>query len=100
MEKLLKKPKEKLAEDIVIFDHNATSLTDLVQVAKRNDNSVIFRLLSITPSYLIENHRTVICKDEVISLIKGLCDLLNYYPIKPKLKLRKKPIKKKVKKIK
>ncbi len=87
--------RDKSTDLMVVVDHTATSITDSVQVAKRKDNSILLRLLSVTPDYLVENHRTVICKDEIIILIDGLCNMLKYYPIKPLPK--KKLVKRKIK---
>lgn len=90
------KTSAKSDENVVVIDQSHTSITDTVQIAKRKDNSVLLRLLSVTPDYLVENHRTVICKDEIITLIDGLCDILKYYPKKPKTpKTPRRPIKKK-----
>lgn len=87
------KIKSKYGERTLSISETPTSLTDIVQVAKRKDGSVLLRLLSVTPDLMYENHRTVICKNEIISLIDGLCSILKYYPKKP---LPKKKPKKKI----
>ncbi len=74
-----------------------TSYSDYIQVASnKKDGNLILQLISILPDVLIENHRTVLDSGFIKHFIDILCEIIDYYPQKPKPKKKKrKPAKKK-----
>ncbi len=78
----LKKNTKKSKELIFYPKNEPTSMTDSVNIAKRNNGSLFLQFVSISPDAVIENHRTFIENENVNDFIDSLCKICDYYPRK------------------
>jgi len=88
--KIEKKGDAEKAKETYLVSGNPTSSTDIVNVAIRQDGSIMLSLLSVLPDQVkIENHRTVLSADTAKSLIDVLCQTTGYYPRTPRKKAKR-----------
>ena len=74
---------DRKSKDLVFYPKNEpTSMTDRVNIAKRNNGSLFLQFVSISPDAVIENHRTFIENENVNDFIDSLCKICDHFPKK------------------
>ena len=70
-------------------DNLPTLHIDGVALNHRSDNMTLVALISLLPDKRLELVRFIVSDEDLMNMIDGFCDAVNYYPKSPEKKKRK-----------